>query len=112
MIASAVTRERTNVLPGNIRLLTEVRVDGRGPREAVPRLAFASGLIRRKATDRDDSRSSLSVQMRYAEVVPATARAARNLARLSRRTGSDRSREVPSRPYRPGCASNYAGRIG
>ena len=31
MIASAVTRGRTNVLPGNIRLLTEVRVDGRGP---------------------------------------------------------------------------------
>jgi len=34
MMASAVTRERTNVLPGNIRVLTDVRVDGRGPREA------------------------------------------------------------------------------
>ncbi len=70
MIESAVARERTNVLPGNTRLLTDVRVGGRGRREAVPRLAFVSGLIRRKATDRDDNRPSSSVQMRLADVRP------------------------------------------
>ena len=58
MIESAVARERTNVLPGNTRLLTDVRVGGRGRREAVLRPAFVSGLIRRKATDRDDNRPS------------------------------------------------------
>src|SRR5437899_12458841 len=44
MIESAVARERTNVLPGNTRLLTDVRVGGRRRREAVPRIPFVSGL--------------------------------------------------------------------
>jgi len=57
----------------NTRLLTDVRVGGRGRREAVPRLAFVSGLIRRKATDRDNNRPGLSVQMRLRTSVPATA---------------------------------------
>jgi len=50
MIESAVARERTNVLPGNTRLLTDVRVGGRGRREAVPRLGIRVGIDQEKAT--------------------------------------------------------------